>query len=157
MVAGSEPDRIRIISLDGVAMPRLRITWAFAIFVVGDGSGKLKLEIEMPSEQISLSGMRAAERKLEASAHKTANVSTDGFERKRVQSREHAGVETRTGPVELTDDVKLLVEQADGPHNNVDQVSETVERISSSAQFTANARKMRLHDRLLKSLLDIFA
>ena len=53
--------------------------------------------------------------------------------------------------------MKLLVEQADGPHNNVDQVSETVERISSSAQFTANARKMRLHDRLLKSLLDIFA
>ena len=111
----------------------------------------------MPSKHISLKGMRAAERKLEASAHNTANVSTDGFERQRVQSREHACVETQNDTVELTDNAKLLAEQANGPQNKVDQVSETVERISSSAQFTSNARTMRLHDRLLKSLLDIFA
>ena len=72
-------------------------------------------------------------------------------------SLENTPVSTQNETVELTDNAKLLAEEANGPQNNVDQVSETVERISSSAQFTSNAGTMRLHDRLLKSLLDIFA
>jgi flagellar basal body rod protein FlgG len=110
------------------------------------------------SEQISLSGMRAAERKLEVSAHNTANASTDGFERLRTTARETAsGVGASSDTVELSDDAKDLAEQVDGPQNNVDQVSETVDRIESSAQFATNARTLRTQDRLMKSLLDIFA
>jgi flagellar hook-associated protein FlgK len=108
------------------------------------------------SENISLSGMRAAERRLETSAHNTANASTDGFGRQQVESREKAGVETHSDTVELTDEAKELAAQIDGPQNNVDQASEAIDRISASAQFAGNARVLSIKDRLIRSLLDIF-
>jgi flagellar basal body rod protein FlgG len=108
------------------------------------------------SENISLGGMRAAERRLETSAHNTANAFTDGFGRHRVESREKAGVETHSDTVALTDQAKELAAQIDGPQNNVDQASEVVDRISASSQFTSNARALSIKDRLIRSLLDIF-
>ena len=102
--------------------------------------------------------MRVAERKLEASAHNTANASTDGFERLRTTAREiPSGVHVNSDTVELSDDAKSLAEQVDGPQNNVDQAWETVDRIESSALFASNARTLRTQDRLMQSLLDIFA
>ena len=109
--------------------------------------------------QNAWSGMQANQRRVAASAHNTANQTTDSFERQRVnaQERRTGGVETRVDKVELSDEAQELAQEIDGPQNNVDPVSETVDRITARENFKSNARIIRAQDEMLDTLLDLEA
>ncbi len=114
----------------------------------------------MPNQgHIALSGLKAQQMHLNASAHNTANVNTDGFSRQRVRSSERrtGGVQSSVDTVELSPAAQQAAAFLQGPQNNVDFGAETVERLESAAAFSANTRTLRTQDRLHASLLDLFA
>ena len=108
---------------------------------------------------IPLSGMRAGQQRLDAAAHNTANLQTDAFERQRITAWEApaGGVQTRVDTVELSAGDRRIARTVGGPQNNVDPAGEMVESIASRSAFRANARSANVHDRLMASLLDVFA
>ncbi len=107
---------------------------------------------------VPLSSMRAHQRRLAVSAHNTANLQTDAFERQRITARERptGGVQTHLDTVELSPEARQLARTVGGAQNNVDLAAETVERIASREGFKSNARTLRTQDRLMVSLLDLF-
>ena len=109
--------------------------------------------------QNGLSGIQANQRRVAASAHNTANQTTDSFDRQRVtaQERQTGGVNTRVDKVELSDEAQERAQEVDGPQNNVDPVSETVDRITARENFRSNARVIRAQDEILDALLDLEA
>jgi len=96
------------------------------------------------SFSIGLSGMLAAQARLDLSAHHIANADTRGFQRQQVvaQSQPSGGVRTglqaTTGPGE--DLARDLVSQRQALH-----------------LYTANLRTVQVADRMLGSLLDAVA
>ncbi len=104
-----------------------------------------------------LSGLRDSQTRVQASAHNTANASTDAFARQGVTSVENrsSGVTTSVHTVELTAQGRTIAETLPGPQNNVRTVSETVDRIAAQRSFEANANVVRTQDQLARSLLDL--
>ena len=108
---------------------------------------------------VPLSGLRAGQQEVAASAHNTANASTRGFERQRIALRERpgGGVETRVDTVELSAGARRAARSADSVRNRVDQAGEAVVRIEGREAVRRNARVIRTQDRMLKTLLDVRA
>jgi flagellar hook-associated protein FlgK len=90
----------------------------------------------------ALSGLSAANERLRASAHNTANLSTEGFRRERVEAQTTAsgGVQTDTTRV---------------PAPGTDLAAEVVERKSATYAFVANLRVLQTQMRAEGALLDI--
>ena len=94
----------------------------------------------MQVTHIAASGLQAAQQRMHASAHNTANLQTEDFDRHAVQqqAREQGGVDART------------VTQA----QEVSAQQEVVEQISASYAYLANLQVLRTDDRMRGSLLD---
>ncbi len=103
----------------------------------------------------------AQTRRLEASAHNTANLNTDDFRALRVSLSESAnpgfGVETSVsvsetpGPV-LLDESGLLREERG---SNVDLVDEAVTRLTASRAYEANLVSVQAQSDMSRMLLEI--
>lgn len=95
------------------------------------------------------SGMRAAQVRLDTSAHNVANVQTPGFQRQQVQqtTQPAGGVSTQ-----LAREPASLVQ--DG-FNRLAQ--DMVEQRVSLYSFTANLRTVQTQDAMLGTLLDLRA
>ena len=108
----------------------------------------------------SLSGLAAAQSKINAAAHNIANANTDGFKKTRAILEESAagGVQVTLdtvhtpGPISFkeTDQGVVPIELS-----NVDLAEEMVELIVSKHSFQANLGALRIQDDILGSLLDI--
>jgi len=93
------------------------------------------------TSSIALSGMQAAQTRLQASAHNVANLSTEDFRRQEVRQtpRSDGGVNaeveraTKTGPALLRD---------------------VVEQLEAKNAFLANLAVFKTNDRLAGALLD---
>jgi flagellar hook-associated protein FlgK len=82
----------------------------------------------MDTLSVAASGLRSAEIRLEAAAHNTANLGTEGVRPLRVIQEEHeAGGST------------ARVVRAESPRS-VDSVEALVEQLRASYQYTASAR-----------------
>jgi len=94
-----------------------------------------------PTSAIALSGLNAAQTRLQASAHNVANLNTAGFRRQQVEQSAVAagGVSTTLGSAEQT-----------GPA----LADDMVDQLQAKHAFLANLSVFRTHDRMLGSLLD---
>ena len=108
---------------------------------------------------IPLSGLRLAENQTRVSAHNTANASTDAFSRQRARGIEgfRGGVRTAIDTVDLTANERRIADILPGSQNNVNQVVETVNRISAQRSFEANVNVIRAQDQMTRGFLDILA
>lgn len=112
--------------------------------------------------EVSKSGLKAEQRRLDASAHNVANVSTDRFRRQvtRAQERPSGGVDAPVDSVEVSEEAQraLAEAKAEGlapqPENDVNVVDETVNQVAAKAAFQANAKALRAQDRTIGTLLD---
>lgn len=98
---------------------------------------------------IGMSGMQSAQARLHVAAHHIANLATDGFQRQRVvaQTQASGGVQTRVeGPSGA----------ASGAFGQ-DLIADVVAQRESQHLYTANLRTVQTADRMLGSLLDVFA
>lgn len=96
---------------------------------------------------IGLSGMRAAQARLDSSAHNVANVQTPGFRRQQVTQSEGAaggGVDAQV----------QQAGQSGGPDGFADLAGDLVEQRMSLYSFAANLRTVQTQDELLGTLLD---
>ncbi len=91
---------------------------------------------------ISLSGMKAAQSALGASAHNIANLSTPGFRRDQVSQTSSVG-----GGVDVT------VRPATLPGHALE--ADIFGQLMAKNQFLANLAVFKTHDEVLGSLLDI--
>jgi flagellar basal-body rod protein FlgC len=106
----------------------------------------------------ALSGMRAASRMLDASAHNTANLNTDGYKRlKAIPEDVSDGV-----VVNISTDNSAGRKYRDPEGNiiessNVDYAEEAVAQITAKHYFSANAAAFRTAAEMSGSLVDLFA
>lgn len=107
----------------------------------------------------ALSGLMALQKKVEASAHNTANINTDGFKKTRVTLAEQepqgvaAQVQTISTPgpqvYEQTSEGDMLVEKS-----NVELAEELPNVMLSRRFFQANLKTVQIEDAMLGNLLD---
>ncbi len=93
---------------------------------------------------IAASGMRSAERRLAASAHNVANLTTEDFHPLSVRQ-----VSTAPGSA-------AVIERADTPRG-VDLVREFAEQIRAAHQFRASLRVLGISQTLHGATVDLFA
>jgi flagellar basal-body rod protein FlgC len=108
----------------------------------------------------SVSGLLAAEKKLEATSRNVANADTDGYKRRFVSLAEGpaggveatVGVGTEAGAVasELRDGGLVTVEKS-----NVDLVQETGDLVLAKPLYQANLKTLETRDEMLGTLLDV--
>lgn len=90
---------------------------------------------------VALSGMKAAQTRLDASAHNVANVQTDNFRRHEVtQEAQAAGGTT------------AIVRQAAAPGEALPR--DLVEQISAGYSFVANLKVIKTQQQMSGALLD---
>jgi flagellar basal-body rod protein FlgC len=107
----------------------------------------------------SISGMKAAFKMLDVSAHNTANLNTDGFKGQRVNLTENAvggvnaTVETSTnpGPLYLAGNGTIT------EGSNTDLATEIVNRMLATHYLSANMATLKTIDEMQNTLLDIIA
>ncbi|WP_042422355.1 flagellar basal body rod protein FlgC [Comamonas granuli] len=92
---------------------------------------------------IASSGLRAAQQRLDASAHNIANAQTPGMRPLRVEQAEAA---TPPGGV------RTSVQRASQPGVALEQ--EMVDQMSATYAFKANLRTLQTQDRMLGALLN---
>ena len=90
---------------------------------------------------VALSGMKAAQTRLDASAHNVANVQTDNFRRHEVTQEAQAGGGTTP-----------IVRQAAVPGEDLPR--DLVEQISASYSFVANLKVIKTQQQMSGALLD---
>jgi len=90
---------------------------------------------------IALSGMTAAQARLNASAHNIANVNTNGFVRQQVTQTEQVG-----------SGVAISVSQAGNPGSAIE--TDIVSQLRAKNAFLANLAVFRTHNNLAGKLLD---
>ena len=91
---------------------------------------------------IGISGLQAAQLRLDSSAHNVANLNTPGFKRQTVTQQDApnlAGTRTRLGKAR---------------EEGVTLEGEVVEQMSASHAFKANLQTLKTQDDMLGSLLD---
>lgn len=97
---------------------------------------------------IGLSGMRAAQTRLDSSAHNVANLQTPDFRRQQVTQTER----TAGGGV----DVQVHRSgQAGGPDGFADLAGDLVDQRIGLYSFAANLRTVQTQDDMLGTLLDV--
>lgn len=106
----------------------------------------------------AVSGIKAAFKMLDVSAHNTANMDTDGFKRQTVKLNEGSdgGVVVTLGK----DTSAGGLYQSNGKlteASNVNYADEAVTRIVSKHYLSANIIALKTADEMTKSLLDIKA
>jgi flagellar hook-associated protein FlgK len=101
---------------------------------------------------VGLSGMRAAQLRLDASAHNVSNVQTPGFQRQQVSQT----AQPATGGVsaQVGQEPASVAQDADG-FNRLAQ--DMVEQRMILYSFTANLRTVQTQDAMLGALLDVQA
>lgn len=112
----------------------------------------------MISSSASVSGIRAAFKMLDASAHNTANLNTDGFKKHAVLLSEANGggvfakesVTASAGPLYMSNG---NIYEA----SNADYGEEAVNQIIARQMLSANIAALKTADSMQKSLLDLFA
>lgn len=92
---------------------------------------------------IAMSGLSAAQLRLQSSAHNIANLSTDGFRRQQVQQASNPLGGVRTS-----------ITQAVQPGQTLE--AEVVAQLQARTDFLANLAVFRTSDRMTGSLLDAF-
>lgn len=98
---------------------------------------------------IGLSGLRAAQTRLDTAAHNVANAQTPGFRRQVVQQTavpEAGGVQTQ-----------VLREDGEQPGDLGHLAEDLVEQRQALYSFAANLKTIETEDRMLGSLLDVQA
>ena len=108
----------------------------------------------------ALSGLMAIQKKVDATAHNTANINTDGYKKTRVtlHEGEEQGIQAvatkieTPGPMvyEQTPEGETLVEKS-----NVELSEELPSMMLSRRFFQANLKTVQIEDEMLGSLLDI--
>jgi flagellar hook protein FlgE len=101
-----------------------------------------------PIGSIGLSGLKAAAKVLNNSAHNVANINTPGFEPGRTLLEDaQPGVKARveTGGVAADNSAAF---------SSVDLAQETVTQIGASAMYSANLASIKTEDELIGTLLD---
>lgn len=93
---------------------------------------------------IAVSGMSAAQLRLQTSAHNIANLGTDGFRRQQVQQA--------SNPL---GGVRASVAQAQRPGPSLE--ADVVAQLQARNDFLANLAVFRASDRMTGSLLDAFS
>ncbi len=107
----------------------------------------------------SISGMKAAFKMLDVSAHNTANLNTNGFKGQRVNLTENAvggvssTVETSTNPGPLYLAGNGTVTEG----SNTDLATEIVNRMLATHYLSANIATLKTIDEMQNTLLDIIA
>ena len=103
------------------------------------------------------SGLTANQRRLQISAHNTANLNTKNFKKSRASLKEgkHGGVEATVRKEEVPGTPTQETDPSDGASANVEIAEETVEQISARRGFKANAQVIRTQDEMLGKLLDL--
>ena len=94
---------------------------------------------------IAQSGLRAAQARLDASAHNTANMNTPGFRRLRAEPSEVAGQGGVTTAVQRAPQAGTALEQ------------DVVDRMSATYAFKANLQMLQTEDRMMGALLNVRA
>ena len=107
----------------------------------------------------SVSGLKDSQTRVRATAHNTAHASTDAFSRQQVTTVEgpRSGGRTSVDTVDLTPQGRTIADSLPGAQNNVNLVSETVNRITAQRSFETNSSVIRTQDQLARSLLDLTA
>jgi flagellar hook protein FlgE len=108
---------------------------------------------------VPLSGLRAALARMGASSENVANLQTDGYAKRRTTASEgpRGGVQTRVDKVALSEEGKRAAETLNGAQNDVDLSEELIEEITARSDLTTNSRVVRAADRMIRSVLDLFA
>lgn len=108
----------------------------------------------------AVSGIRAAQTKLNVSANNTANINTRSYKKKVVSNETLAGggVRTRirvinTPGAPVYDIVSGKLEES----SNVSLVEESVNMISALTELKSNAKAIRAHDEILGTIINISA
>ena len=94
---------------------------------------------------ISLSGMNAAQTRLQASAHNIANLNTDGFTRQEVAQSSTNGGGTFT----------TISSSTSGPGNSLE--TDMVQQLQAKNDFLANLSVFKASNAMIGSLIDITA
>jgi flagellar basal-body rod protein FlgC len=111
----------------------------------------------LSSVYASVSGIKAAFKMLDVSAHNTANMDTDGFKKETAKLEEcDGGVVVNIGkdssPGAMYQSNGRLVESS-----NVNYADDAVSRIISKHYLSANIAAFKTADEMVESLLDIKA
>lgn len=107
----------------------------------------------------SLSGMQAAFRMIDLSAHNTANINTDGFKRQRLTLSEAAngGVTTTVDTTTEPGASYLSWNGTIVEGSNVDMAEEAVNQIIARHYLSANIAAFKTSAEMYESILDIIA
>ena len=105
------------------------------------GKGWLNMNV---TSSISVSGMNAAQTRLQASAHNIANLETQGFTRQEVSQNTQVGGGTNTS---------ITTSSISGPALETDMV----QQLQAKNSFLANLSVFRTSNEVLGTLLDIKA
>lgn len=107
----------------------------------------------------ALSGVTAHQRKVDTAAHNLANVSTDGFQKSRVELQEQpGGVQATAQPVTTPGPQRPDPTDPGAPPvagSNVDLGEEMVSLLTGERGFEANLKTLETQDQMLGTLLDM--
>jgi flagellar basal-body rod protein FlgC len=114
--------------------------------------------LTMISLSPSISGIKAALKAYDTSAHNTANINTDGFKKDTVRFSEGeygvvASIEKSSSAGQKYRDSYGNIAEL----SNTDPVEETIEQMNARRMLAYNAVALNTADETEKSLLDIFA
>jgi flagellar basal-body rod protein FlgC len=107
----------------------------------------------------SISGMNAAFKMMDVSAHNTANVNTDEFKAQRVTFSENksGGVSTNVDTDDSTGAYYLAENGTIAESSNVNIAEEILNQIIARNTMDANVAAFKTADEMAQSLLDILA
>jgi flagellar basal-body rod protein FlgC len=104
---------------------------------------------------IALSGLAAAGRRLDASAHDLANALTDGFTPLRVSQEEVAGGGVIATVERIDTGAEVRAHAALAGLAGVDLAFEVVGQLRAASAYRANLATLRAADEAERSLLDV--
>ena len=113
----------------------------------------------IPTSTDNIAAARIAEVRLQASAHNTANLSTEGFEAQQVSVSSGPGGEGLTAHVSPTHAPAPVILR-DGQlrvQSNTDLTRETVSRAEAAVAFKSNLGALQVQESLTEAVLDIVA
>ena len=113
----------------------------------------------MSAFNTSLSAIYASFELMNVSAHNTANVNTDGFQKINATLNEgkNGGVVVKIGDNEQTGPAYQVQTTGEDQPSNTDYVEEVANQITAEHMLKANIEMIKTLDEMEESLLDILA